>query len=155
MSAEARIKELNLSIPAPPKPVAAYVPTVTTGNHIYTSGQVPLVEGKLLYKGKLGEDISVNDGYQAARICALNCLGALKEALGSLDKIQRVVKVTGFVNSPGSFSDQPKVINGASDLLVDIFGDRGRHARSAVGVSSLPLGAAVEVEMMVEVVTEG
>ncbi len=151
MSVEAKIKELNITIPTPPKPVGAYVPCVRSGLHIITSGQVPVVDGKLMYKGKLGKDFTVEEGYQAARICILNCLGVVQEALGSLDKVKRVVKVTGFVNSEGNFYDQPKVINGASELLGEVFGDMGRHARSAVGVSALPLGAAVEIEMTVEV----
>ena len=150
MSYEEKVRQMGLQIPTPPKPVGAYVPWVQTGKNIYTSGQLPVAEGKLAYRGKLGQGMTVEEGYEAARLCMLNCLGVLKEALGSLDRVARVVKVTGFVNSDASFTDQPKVVNGASELLGQIFGDRGLHARSAVGVSSLPLGAAVEIEMVVE-----
>ena len=150
MSVEAKITELGVDIPLPPQPVGAYVPCLISGNLAITSGQLPMVEGALLYRGKLGRDFSVDEGYKAARICALNCLGVLKSTLGSLDKIKRIIKVTGFVHSENDFYDQPKVINGASELLGELFGDKGKHARSAVGVNSLPLGAAVEIEMMVE-----
>lgn len=154
MSVEAKIREAGITIPVPPTPVGAYVPWVQTGTYIYTSGQLPLVEGKLAYRGKVGRDITLEEGNQAARICALNCLGVVREALGSLDRVTRIVKVTGFVHSESSFYDQPKVINGASELLVELFGEPGRHARSAIGVNALPLGAAVEVEMVVEIKTE-
>ena len=152
MSAEEKIKSLGLTLPPAPRPVAAYVPAVKSGSYIYTSGQLPMVSGELQYIGKLGQELSVEDGYEAAKICALNCLGAVKSITGSLDEVVRVVKLTGFVNSSEGFIAQPKVINGASDLLGEIFGEKGRHARSAVGVSELPLGAAVEIEMIVEVV---
>lgn len=151
MSVEAKIKEAGITIPVPPKPVGAYVPCVQTGSYIYTSGQLPVMDGKLAYRGKVGRDLTLEEAYQAARICALNCLGVVKEALGSLDKVKRIVKVTGFVHSEGNFYDQPKVINGASELLGELFGEPGRHARSAIGVNALPLGAAVEIEMVVEV----
>ncbi|WP_066632609.1 RidA family protein [Desulfolucanica intricata] len=151
MSVEEKIKTLGLSIPQAPKPVAAYIPAVKTGDYIYTSGQLPLVEGELKYKGKLGRDLSVEEGYEAAKICALNCLGIIKSMVESLDDIEKIVKLTGFVNSSEGFTEQPKVINGASLLLAQIFGDKGTHARSAVGVSELPLGAAVEVEIIVKV----
>ncbi len=151
MSIIEKAQEMKITIPTPPKPVGAYVPCVKSGIHIITSGQIPVVDGQLLYKGKLGKDFSVEEGYQAARICILNCLGVVQEALGSLDKVKRIVKVTGFVHSDSEFYDQPKVINGASELLVALFGEVGRHARSAIGVNALPLGAAVEIEMMVEI----
>lgn len=151
MSFETRVKELGIEIPEPPKPVAAYIPGVVADNYIYTSRQIPLVKGELSYKGKLGAELSLEEGYEAARICAVNCLGVIKSLAGSLDKIERIVKVTGFVSSAPGFIDQPKVINGASELLAAIFGEEGRHARSAVGVAELPLGAAVEVEMVVKV----
>ena len=151
MSAEEKIKSLGLTVPPAPQPVAAYVPAVKSGSYIYTSGQLPMVAGELKYIGKLGQELSVEEGYEAAKICALNCLGAVKSIIGSLDEVIKIVKLTGFVNSSEGFAAQPKVINGASDLLGEIFGEKGRHARSAVGVSELPLGAAVEIEMIIEV----
>ena len=151
MSTEEKIKSLGLTIPPAPQPVAAYVPAVKSGSYIYTSGQLPMVAGELKYIGKLGQELSVEEGYEAAKICALNCLGAVKSIIGTLDEIIKIVKLTGFVNSSEGFTAQPRVINGASDLLGEIFGEKGRHARSAVGVKELPLGAAVELEMIIEV----
>ncbi len=148
---ESRLKELGLEVPAAAKPVAAYIPTTRTGKLVFTSGQVPMVAGQLKYKGKLGAEITLEQGYDCARVCALNCLGAVKAEIGDLDKVVRVVKVVGFVASAAGFTDQPKVINGASELLVAAFGDAGKHARSAVGVAELPLGCPTEVEMIVEV----
>jgi len=148
---EERLAALGLAVPTPAKPVAAYVPTARTGNLVFTAGQIPLVEGQLKYKGKLGLEISIEQGYDSARICALNCLGAIKAEIGSLDKVTRVVKVTGFVAAAQGFTDEPKVINGASELLVAAFGEAGKHARSAVGVAELPMGVPTEVEMIVEV----
>lgn len=151
MSYEAKIKELGLAVPEAPKPVAVYAPGVQVGNFIYTSGQIPLVNGELKFKGKVGKELTMEEGYEAAKICALNCLGVAKSLLGSLDRIERIVKVTGFVNSAPGFTSQPKVIDGASELLGEIFGEKGRHARSAVGVAELPVDAAVEVEMIIQV----
>lgn len=151
MSFEARIKEMGLIVPEAPKPLAAYVPAVKTGNYVFTSGQLPIVNGELKYVGKLGDKFNVEEGYEAAKICALNALGAIKSVIGNLDNIVRIVKVVGFVNSATGFNDQPKVINGASELMGKIFGEAGVHARSAVGVNELPLNVAVEVEMIVEV----
>jgi len=148
---EARLREQGLELPPVARPVAAYVPTVRSGNMVYTAGQVPFVAGQLKYKGKVGAGVTLEQGYECARVCALNCLAAVKGEVGDLDKVIRVVKVTGFVASAEGFTDQPKVINGASELLVSVFGDAGRHARSAVGVAELPLGAPTEVEMIVEV----
>ena len=148
---EAKLKEMGIVLPSVPKPLASYVPAVQTGETIYTSGQIPFVDGELMYKGKVGDQLSEQEGYQAAKICAINCLSAIKGLIGSLDNIERVVKVTGFVNSAQGFTNQPKVINGASDLLGEVFGEIGQHARSAVGVSELPLGAAVEIEMVVKI----
>jgi len=147
---EAKIKELGLALPAPPRPVAAYVPAVKAGKLIFSSGQLPVVDGKLRHQGKVGGALAEADGYQAARICALNCLSVIKEVAGTLDNVARIVKITGYVNSAPGFTRQPFVINGASDLLEEIFGEAGRHARSAVGVSELPLDAAVELEIIVE-----
>ena len=151
MSPEEKIKSLGLTIPPALQPLAAYVPSVKSGSYIYTSGQLPMVAGELKYIGKLGQELTIEEGYEAAKICALNCLGAVKSIIGSLDEIVRIVKLTGFVSSGQGFTGQPKVINGASDILGEIFGDKGRHARSAVGVYELPLGAAVEIEMIIEV----
>ncbi len=149
MGVEQKLKELNLTLPEAPKPVAAYVPAVKLDNMVYTAGQLAFVKGELLYKGKLGKDLAVKDGYECARICALNALAAVKGVSGSLDNIERIVRVTGYVNSTDDFMDQPKVVNGASELLKDIFGEAGLHARSAIGVNALPLGASVEVELIV------
>lgn len=148
---EAKLIELGIRLPQTPKPVAAYVPAVLVEKIIYTSGQIPFVDGELIYKGKVGSELLESQGYEAAKICAINCLSAVKELAGGLDNIDRIVKVTGFVNSAPGFFGQPKVINGASELLGEIFGEAGRHARAAVGVSELPLDAAVEVEMIVKI----
>lgn len=150
MSYEAKIKELGLELPPAPKPVAAYVPAVIADGFVYTSGQIPFVNGELKYKGKVGGGVSEADGYEAAKVCALNCLSVIKAQIGSLDKIEKIVKVVGFVNSAAGFNMQPKVVNGASELLGQIFGEAGQHARSAVGVNELPMDAAVEVEMIVK-----
>jgi enamine deaminase RidA (YjgF/YER057c/UK114 family) len=150
-SPEQRLEELGISLPQPVRPMAAYVPTVRSGEMVYVSGQVPIVDGKPAYLGRLGADgLSVEAGVEAARRCAINLLAALKAELGELSRIHRVVKLTGFVASAPDFYDQPKVINGASELLVEVFGDAGRHARSAVGMAALPLGVPVEVEAIVE-----
>lgn len=151
MSFEAKLKELGITVPAPAKPVAAYVPAVKDGNYVYTSGQIPLVEGQLKFQGKVGKDLPLEQGYEAAKVCAINCLAAIKGVVGSLDNVEQIVKVVGFVNSAPGFTDQPKVINGASELVGQVFGKAGEHARSAVGVSELPINAAVEVEMIVKV----
>jgi len=146
---EVKIKELGLVLPQPPKPVASYIPTLVISNLLFTSGTLPLKEGKVIYTGKMGEkNNSIEVGYEASKLATLNSLSAVKEALGSLLKIKRVIKVAGFVNSMPGFTDQPKVINGASDLLVNIFGEAGKHVRSAVGVAELPLNALVEIEFV-------
>jgi enamine deaminase RidA (YjgF/YER057c/UK114 family) len=146
-----RIAGLGLDIPQPVAPVANYVPYVISGAHLYISGQVSIgPEG--LIKGKLGDGMSVDDGAAAARACAINLIAQMKSALGgNLERVRRVVKLNGFVNCTGDFTDQPKVINGASDLMVAVFGDNGRHARAAVGAPSLPLGAAVEIDAVIEI----
>ncbi|MCL6635191.1 MAG: RidA family protein [Peptococcaceae bacterium] len=149
MSYEARLKSMGLLLPGVPQPVAAYVPALQAGRFVYTSGQLPVAEGKVVYAGKVGRELSAEDGYRAARICALNCLAAVKSVAGSLGRIEQIVKLTGFVNSAPDFTGQPFVVNGASELLGEVFGEAGRHARSAVGVAELPLNAAVEIEMIV------
>jgi enamine deaminase RidA (YjgF/YER057c/UK114 family) len=148
---EERLAELGLTLPEVPKPVAAYVPAVRTGNLVYTSGQVPLVDGKLAGTGKLGADLTTEQGAELARICALNALAAVKSEVGDLSRVVRIVKVVVFVASDPAFTDQPKVGNGASELLGAVLGEAGKHARSAVGVASLPLDAPVEVELIAEV----
>ena len=150
MSIEARLAELGIILPEPAAPVAAYVPVVIAGGLAHVSGQVSFVDG-VLRKGRLGEDIDLEQGIEAAQGCGLMILAQLKAALGSLDRIERVVKLGCFVNSSADFTDQPKVANGASELMVAVFGDAGKHARSAVGVPSLPLGVAVEVDAIVAV----
>jgi len=147
---EQRLTELGLALPEPAAPVAAYVPVVVAGGLAHVSGQLPFVAGKLV-TGRLGETVSLEDGTAAARACGLMILAQLKAALGSLDRIERVVKLGAFVNSTGEFTDQPRVANGASELMAEVFGDAGKHARSAVGVPVLPLGAAVEVDAIVAV----
>lgn len=147
---EERLAASGIVIPDVPVPLAAYVPGVVSGNLVHTSGQLPMVKGALAFKGKLGQDASVEDGYAAAKQCAVNCLGVVKALIGDLDRVKRVVKVVGFVNSTPDFEAQPKVINGASELLQLAFGENGAHARSAVGVAALPLGAMCEVEIVVE-----
>ena len=148
---EERLQELGVSLPAPAVPVAAYVPCVRTGSLVYVSGQVPSVDGKPTHLGHLGDDVDLEAGRAAARTCAVNVLAALKAELGELSRVRRVVKVTGFVASTPDFTDHPKVINAASELFGEAFGDAGRHSRSAVGVAALPLGVPVEVEAIVEV----
>jgi enamine deaminase RidA (YjgF/YER057c/UK114 family) len=148
---EKKLAELGIVLPEPVAPVANYVPFVRTGNFMVVSGQLCLdAEGKLVAKGQLGGGVSVDEGVKAARACAINILAQLKAALGDLDKIARVVRLGGFINSAPGFPDGPKVMNGASDLMVAVFGDRGRHARTTVGVAALPLDAAVEVEAAFE-----
>ena len=148
MSIDARLAELGITLPEAAAPVASYVPVVVSGGMAYVSGQLPFVDGKLV-TGRLGENVSVEDGQAAARACGLMILTQLKAALIPLDKVERVVKLGGFVNSTPDFTDQPKVVNGASDLMAEVFGDAGKHARAAVGVPSLPLGAAVEVDAII------
>lgn len=148
---EAKLAELGLSLPPAPSPAGSYVPVVRTGSLAFTSGQLPMTQGALQAQGKVGQDLSAEEGYRLAQTCLLNALAALKQALGDLDNIARVVKVVGFVASAPGFTAQPKVVNGASDLLVSLFGENGQHARSAVGVAELPLGAPVEIELIVEV----
>jgi enamine deaminase RidA (YjgF/YER057c/UK114 family) len=151
MDIEKKLKELGISLPAPPKPVANYVPAVRAGNLLFVSGHGPYNDGKTIISGKLGKELTVEEGYKTARNVALNCLASVKATLGDLNKVKRVVKLLGMVNCTEDFKDQPKVINGASDLLVEVFGDAGRHARSAVGMQSLPNGIPVEIEMVLEV----
>jgi enamine deaminase RidA (YjgF/YER057c/UK114 family) len=149
---DARLRELGLELPTPPSAVANYVPYVVTGNLVFVSGQVPVWNGEIKYVGKLGVELSLESGQAAARMCALNLIAQARAACGGdLDRVVRCVKLTGFVNSTPDFGDQPKVINGASDLMVEVFGDKGRHARAAVSAGALPLGVAVEVDAVFEI----
>lgn len=146
---EEKLKELNIELPQMPAPAGSYVPAVIVDKMVFVSGQLPTIKGELKYSGKVGKDITPEEAYEAAKLCALNALGVLKSYLGDLDRIAQIVRIGGFVNSQDGFTMQPKVINGASDFLVEVFGERGKHARAAVGVNELPLNAAVEVEMLV------
>ena len=148
---EERLSELGLAVPEVAKPVAAYVPAVRSGNHVFTSGQLPMREGQLITTGKVGGEVTAEEAVECARQCALNALAAIRAELGELSAVKRVVKVVAFVASTPDFTAQPLVANGVSELLGDVFGDIGRHARSAVGVPVLPLDAPVEVELVVEV----
>ena len=148
---EQRLAELGLALPEVAAPLAAYVPAVRSGAYVYTSGQLPLMEGKLPATGKVGAEVPVEEAQRLARICALNALAAVKSVVGDLSSVVRIVKVVGFVASAPGFTGQPQVVNGASELLVDVFGEAGKHARSAVGVAVLPLDAPVEVELIAEV----
>lgn len=149
---DARLTELGLDIPTPAAPAANYVPFVVSGRLVFLAGQITLWNGELKYVGKLGAGLSLKEGQEAARICALNLIAQAKAACGGdLDRVVRWVKINGYVNSAPDFAEQPKVMNGASDLLVEVFGDKGRHARAAVGVSSLPFNVAVEVDGVLEI----
>ncbi|HEX8100259.1 MAG TPA: RidA family protein [Actinomycetota bacterium] len=151
MGAEQRLSELGLELPAAPAPVASYIPVAVAGNLAFVSGQVAMDQGAPMWTGKLGAEIDLAAGAEAARRCALQALSALRTELGSLDRVRRIAKVTVFVASSTGFTDQPKVANGASDLFVEVFGDAGKHARAAVGVAELPLGVPVEVELIAEI----
>jgi len=154
MDIEQRLKDLGIVLPETPAPVGSYRPWVITGNLLYVSGQLPIVSGRLACSGKAGDTLNVDTAREAARITALNGLAQAKAALGSLDRISGCVRIGGFINSAPGFIEQPAVLNGASDLLVEVLGEKGRHARAAVGVSELPLDAAVEVEFLFEIITD-
>lgn len=147
---KAKLSEIGLTLPVAAKPVAAYVPAIRTGNLIFTAGQLPLVDGAMSLTGKIGEKISIDQGKELARICALNCLAAV-QTVGMVNTIVKIVRVVGYVNGIPGFTSQPAVINGASELFLQIWGESGKHARSAIGVAELPLDAPVEVELTVEV----
>ena len=148
---ESRISELNITLPEAPKPVAAYIPAKQTGKLVFTAGQLPMVNGELISKGLLGQDVEIDEANKAARICTLNALAAIKGVIGDLDRIKQIVRVVGYVASVPTFTQQPAVVNGASELLLEIFGENGKHARSAVGMAVLPLNSSVEIELTVEV----
>ena len=148
---EQLINRLGIDLPDVPKPIAAYIPAKQTGNLVFTAGQLPMVHGELISKGLLGQDVEIDEANKAARICTLNALAAIKSVIGDLDRIKQIVRVVGYVASVPTFTQQPAVVNGASELLLEIFGENGKHARSAVGMAVLPLNASVEIELTVEV----
>lgn len=151
MSFEARLTELGITLPPAPKPVATYIPAVRSGNLLFLSGTGPFKDGAIVYAGKLGKDLTVEQGYEAARLTLLNALAMVRQELGTLDRVTRIVRLTGHVASAEGFTQQPAVINGASDLLVQIFGEAGRHARLALGAAELPLNMAIELELILQV----
>lgn len=151
MSFEDRLTDLGITLPAPPKPVATYIPAVLAGDLLFLSGVIPFRDGTLVFEGKLGRELTVNQGYEAARIAILNALAIIRQELGTLNRVKRIVRMTGHVASADGFVQHPAVINGASDLLVKVFGDAGRHARVALGAAELPLNAPVEIELIVQV----
>ncbi len=150
MSFENRLLKLGITLPTTPKPGGNYVPAIIDGDKLYTAGMVCLKEGQITHGGKLGQDFTIEEGYEAARVCGLNLLAAIKGAAGSLDEVEKFLTVTGFVNATPDFHQSPQVINGASDLIVEVFGEKGKHARAAVSVACLPLNSAVEVQAVVK-----
>jgi len=150
-SVEEKLRKMGLEMPEAPAPVAAYVPCVRTGNLVFVSGQVPRVKGELKFRGHVGGELAVEDGIEAARACALNALSVVKNEVGDLSRVRRIVKITGYVSSAPGFHEQPQVVDGASLLLAELLGEKGKHARAAVGVNELPLGVAVELDMIVEI----
>ena len=151
MSIHDKLKKMNITLPPPPTPVAAYVPAVTAGDLVFISGTLPMKEGKLLFTGKLGKDLTVEQGVECARQAALNALATLQKQVGDLSRVKQIVRLTGFVASSEGFNQQPQVLNGASLLLGELFEEKGRHARSAVGAAELPLNAPVEIELIVQI----
>jgi enamine deaminase RidA (YjgF/YER057c/UK114 family) len=147
-----KLASLNITLPTPPKPAGSYIPIVKTGNMIFVSGQIPMKDGQVQFKGQVPTSISVEEAQSAARLCIINILAQLKSELGTLDKISKIVRVSGFVSSSQEFYEHPKIINTASDLLFEIFGEKGRHTRIAVGVASLPLNSAVEIDLIAEII---
>ena len=151
MKLKNKIKEIGLILPEVPKPIAEYIPAKKMGNLVFTSGQGPIKDGKFVYVGKVGGEVSIEEGYECAKMCALNCLAAIKSVIESLDEIDEVIKIKGYVNSTPDFYRQPEVVNGASELIVKIFGEKGKHTRSALGTSVLPGNIPVELEMTVSI----
>jgi enamine deaminase RidA (YjgF/YER057c/UK114 family) len=151
MNPEEELQKLGIELPKPAKPLASYVPAVLVDNYIYVSGQLPIRDGKLVYEGKIPRDLSIEDGYKAAEIAAINILAAVKDITGDLNKVIRIVKLSGYVQSSDDFTMQPKVINGASDLFVKVFGDNGKHTRAVMGVNSLPLNTPLEIDAIVQI----
>ena len=155
MSYEQKLMQLGITLPAPPKPVATYIPAVLAGDLLFLSGVIPFRDGTLVFEGKLGRELTVEQGYEASRVALLNALAIVRQELGSLDRVRRVVRMTGHVASAAGFVQHPAVINGASDLLVGIFGEAGQHARVALGAAELPLNAPVELELIIQVRSTG
>jgi enamine deaminase RidA (YjgF/YER057c/UK114 family) len=147
---EDKLKQLNITLPTPPKPAGSYIPVVVTGNLAFVSGQIPMQDGRVLYAGKVPSEKSIEEAQAAAKLCAINLLAQLKASLGSLDKITKILRVSGFVNCTPDFAEHPKIINAASDLFFEIFGEKGKHSRIAIGVANLPLNSTVEIDMTVE-----
>ncbi len=151
MNALKKLSDLNLKLPPPPKPAGAYIPVIRVGTLVFTSGMLPLESGEIKIKGKLGKELDIKQGYKAAKVCTLNGLSAIKQKIGSLEKIKKVIRLNGYIRSEDGFTDQAKVLNGASELLVSLFGEAGRGSRTAIGVTELPLDSPVELDMIVEV----
>lgn len=151
MNVYKRLKELNITLPIPPKPAGLYVPCRLRGNVLYTSGQDCRINGQLAYEGKLGIDLSIEEGYEAARLTMINCLAVIEQEIGDLNRVKKIVKLLSFVNSTEDFIEQPSVINGASQVLIDVFGEAGKHARTALSANSLPFNIPLEIEMIVEI----
>jgi enamine deaminase RidA (YjgF/YER057c/UK114 family) len=149
---EEKLASLNISLPSPPMPAGSYIPVVKAGSLLFVSGQIPIKDGKVQFEGKVPTNISIEEAQKAAKLCAINALAQLKAELGTLDRILKIVRVSGFVNSSQEFTEQPKVINAASDFFFEIFGEKGRHSRIAVGVASLPLNSVVEIDLIAEVI---
>ncbi len=149
---EEKLESLGITLPTPPKPAGSYIPVVRTGNLVFVSGQIPIKDGQVQFKGQVPTSISVEDAQKASKLCITNVLAQLKAELGTLDKISKIVRVSGFVNSSPEFYEHPKIINAASDLLFEIFGEKGKHTRIALGVSSLPLNSAVEIDLIAETI---
>ena len=147
---EEKLESLNITLPTPPKPAGSYIPVVISGNYAYVSGQIPMQEGKIAFTGKIPTKQSLENGQKAAKLCIINALAQIKQEIGNLNKIKKIIRVSGFVNATQDFTKHPIVINAASDLLFEIFGDKGKHSRIAVGVASLPLDSTVEIDMIVE-----
>ena len=148
---EKRLKDLGISIPNAPKPAGSYVPVVLTGKLAFVSGQIPIKDGQVVYQGKVGDTQSIDNAQEAAKLCVINGLAQIEAYCGTLDNLEKIIKISGFVNSTKDFTEHPKVINAASDLLMKIFDEKGRHSRIAIGVSSLPLNATIEIDMVVEI----
>ena len=148
---EKRLKELGIIIPDAPKPAGSYIPVVLSGKLAFVSGQIPIKDGQVVYQGKVGDTQSIDDAQEAAKLCVINGLAQIEAYCGTLDNLEKIIKISGFVNSIKDFTEHPKVINAASDLLMKIFGEKGRHSRIAIGVSSLPLNATVDIDMVVEI----
>lgn len=152
MNPSDKLKELGIELPEAAKPLASYVPSLRTGNYVFISGNLPVRDGKLVYEGKVPTDLRIEDGYEAAKLAAINIIAAIKGEIGDLSKVKRIVRLNGFVQSADDFVMQPKVINGASDLFMEVFGDIGKHTRAVMGVNSLPLNSPVEIDAIIEIV---